>query len=156
MKASVPGALLIAAMLGGALIFFTVGNDGGVRIETTDHSVIDAGRVLYAENCAECHGEKLEGQPDWRSPLPEGGLPAPPHDAGGHTWHHADQLLFDYTKKGGAALAPDGFKSNMPAFAETLSDAEIVSILAFIKSTWPEKQREYQTHIDTQQRQAKK
>jgi hypothetical protein len=25
---------------------------------------------------------------------PDGKLPAPPHDASGHTWHHADAQLF--------------------------------------------------------------
>ena len=49
---------------------------------------------LYAENCASCHGAKLEGQPDWRSPGPDGVMPAPPHDRTGHTWHHGDGMLF--------------------------------------------------------------
>ena len=44
-----------------------------------------AGAQLYAENCASCHGANLEGQADWRSPGPDGRLPAPPHDETGHT-----------------------------------------------------------------------
>ena len=28
---------------------------------------------LYAGHCASCHGASLEGQPDWKSPLPSGG-----------------------------------------------------------------------------------
>lgn len=107
--------------------------------DADDVNLVNAGRPLYAEHCASCHGKKLEGQANWRSPLPTGGLPAPPHDASGHTWHHPDQLLFDYTKRGGQARAPAGFKSNMPGFAGTLSDAEIWAVLAFIKSKWPEK-----------------
>ena len=42
-----------------------------------------AGAALYAQHCAACHGTELEGQPDWRSPGPDGILPAPPHDASG-------------------------------------------------------------------------
>ncbi|WP_089885517.1 c-type cytochrome [Citreimonas salinaria] len=109
---------------------------------------IDGGKSLYAEFCASCHGADLEGQPDWQSPGPDGILPAPPHDETGHTWHHADGLLFQYTKLGGReALAVQGvaFDSGMPGFAGQLSDREIWNILAYIKSTWPEREREVQT-----------
>lgn len=108
---------------------------------------IAQGEMLYAEYCASCHGADLEGQPDWRSAGPDGVLPAPPHDETGHTWHHADDVLFQYTKLGGEAmLAQQGmeFKSGMPGFGEQLSDVEISNILAFIKSTWPERHRAIQ------------
>ena len=99
------------------------------------------GRVLYAENCASCHGANLEGQPDWRSPDENGVLPAPPHDETGHTWHHDNQLLLDYTRFGGAqALAArgvTGVASGMPGFGDTLRNEEIWDILAYIRSTWP-------------------
>ena len=58
---------------------------------------IVAGRALYAETCAACHGTDLEGQPDWRTPDEAGVLPAPPHAATRHTWHHDNALLFEYT-----------------------------------------------------------
>ena len=95
------------------------------------------GEPIYAEYCAACHGANLEGQPNWRSPLPTGGLPAPPHDETGHTWHHPDQLLFEITKYGGQAVAPAGFQSNMPAFGDQLTDQQISAVLAFIRSRWP-------------------
>lgn len=100
------------------------------------------GKPLYAKNCASCHGANLEGQTNWRNVREGGMLLAPPHDKTGHSWHHADELLFSYTKLGGAAalelFGVNGFKSGMPAFSGSLSDTEIWSILAFIKSTWPE------------------
>lgn len=105
------------------------------------------GARLYAEHCADCHGADLEGQPDWQAPGPDGIYPAPPHDASGHTWHHSDQLLFDYTKKGGAALMAEqgmAFDSGMPGFGDQLSDDQIRSVLAYIKSTWPERMRAVQ------------
>ncbi len=81
--------------------------------------------------------------PDWQSGNPDGTLKAPPHDATGHTWHHADELLFRVTKFGTAkALDLKDFKSNMPAFEDTLSDAEIVAALSWIKAQWPEENRE--------------
>jgi hypothetical protein len=86
---------------------------------------------------------KLEGEPDWQSPKPNGRMPAPPHDASGHTWHHSDRELFLITKKGVAAVVP-GYESDMPAFESALSDEEIAAILAYIKSTWPNEARRYQ------------
>lgn len=101
------------------------------------------GRTLYLENCAACHGVNLEGQPDWIARLPGGRLPAPPHDATGHTWHHSDAQLLRITRDGLAAIVP-GYRTDMPAFGETLVDAEIAAIIDYIKSTWPERERAYQ------------
>ena len=106
------------------------------------------GAAVYAEHCASCHGAKLEGQPNWRQRNADGTLPAPPHDASGHTWHHADSQLFAYTKKGGQARAPKGFVSNMPAFEGVLSDSDIWDVLAYIKSRWPEKVRDVQARLN--------
>lgn len=123
---------------------------GHVISGTKDHepvSDIVLGEKLYAENCASCHGTDLEGQPDWRSRGPDGKLPAPPHDRTGHTWHHGDALLFNYTKLGGTEVMKRqgiDFDSGMPGFGDILSDEEIQSILSFIKSTWPERERRIQ------------
>ncbi len=101
-----------------------------------------------AQQCASCHGANLEGQPNWRTPDENGVLPAPPHDETGHTWHHDNQLLFDYTKLGGAqalvARGITGFNSGMPGFAGVISDQEIWDILAYIQSTWPERVQDIQ------------
>lgn len=102
------------------------------------------GAALYQQNCASCHGTELQGQPDWRSPGPDGRLPAPPHDATGHTWHHGDDILFRITRDGTAAVVGGGYESDMPGFGDALTDAEIRAILDFIKSTWPERERAYQ------------
>ena len=113
------------------------------------------GAALYAEHCASCHGAELEGAPNWRRRGADGLYPAPPHDETGHTWHHGDQLLFDYTKLGGegalAALGITDFESGMPGFAEILTDDEIRDILAFIKSTWPEQLRHHQEEMTLQE-----
>jgi hypothetical protein len=45
-------------------------------------------------------GANLEGQPNWKERQANGRLPAPPHDASGHTWHHPDAQLFGITKQG--------------------------------------------------------
>jgi|TARA_B110000881_G_C18305234_1_gene379104 mono/diheme cytochrome c family protein len=121
-------------------------------IASANHELEDrnlsAGQILYTNNCASCHGAKLEGQPNWQSLNSDGILPAPPHDATGHTWHHDNELLFEYTKLGGkGALAARGitdFNSGMPAFGGVISDEDIWDTLAFIKSTWPEREQDAQ------------
>jgi mono/diheme cytochrome c family protein len=76
-------------------------------------------------------------------------MPAPPHDATGHTWHHSDQLLFDITKHGVAKAAKlKDYDSAMPAFAGALSDAEIVAVLSWIKSQWPPEIRRQQDEVN--------
>ena len=113
------------------------------------------GAALYAEHCASCHGAELEGAPDWRRRGADGLYPAPPHDETGHTWHHGDKLLFDYTKLGGeATLAIRGvsdFESGMPGFGHLLTDDQIRDVLAFIKSTWPELMRSHQEDMTRQE-----
>ena len=109
---------------------------------------LDRGRTVYAETCAACHGAELEGQPDWRSAGPDGVLPAPPHDATGHTWHHSNAQLFDYTRLGGQGvmdrLGIRNFTSGMPAFGEVLTEDEIWDVLAYIRSTWSARERAFQ------------
>ena len=119
----------------------------GLRADAENAETIALGRTIYETQCAACHGAQLEGQPDWQMPLPSGRLPAPPHDATGHTWHHPDDILFRIVKEGTAAIVGGGYESDMPGFADVLSDAEIRAVLAFIKSTWPERERGYQEEV---------
>jgi mono/diheme cytochrome c family protein len=66
-------------------------------------------------------------------------------------WHHTDEVLFRITKYGaGAYLA--GHQTDMPAFNERLTDEQIASALAFIKSTWPAELREKQLRIEAKSR----
>ena len=133
----IPGAVLL---VGAALVYFVTGlsSTGGVALKPGDASVVSLGAEVYAQNCASCHGENLEGEPNWRVRKADGRLPAPPHDASGHTWHHTDDVLFQLTKYGPAALVGGDYESDMPAYQGTLSDSEISASLAFIKSTWPQ------------------
>jgi len=110
-------------------------NRDEVRVDPNDQKQVALGEKVYVDRCASCHGAKLEGQPNWQERKPDGKLPAPPHDASGHTWHHPDKQLFTITKEGLAAIVP-GYESDMPAFKEMLTDQEIAATLAYIKSTW--------------------
>jgi mono/diheme cytochrome c family protein len=119
------------------------------RADPENADQVARGRVVYAQHCASCHGDSLQGQPNWRERKADGRLPAPPHDDTGHTWHHSDEQLFRITKLGmKPPLAPEGYESDMPAFGDTLTGEEIWAVLSFIKSTWSEKSRSYQERID--------
>lgn len=106
------------------------------------------GAKVYAVACASCHGADLEGQPDWQVRKEDGRLPAPPHDESGHTWHHADKLLFEITKFGPAALVSGDYQSDMIPFEDSLTDEEIWASIAFIKSQWPEAIRQRQAAMN--------
>lgn len=118
------------------------GSDNTVSLAPDNIQTVAQGQNLYKTNCASCHGEKLEGQSNWRSRNDAGLMRAPPHNPAGHTWHHADVLLFELTKFGLSKVAGADYKSDMPAFGEALNDKEIIAVLSYIKSTWPKKIRE--------------
>jgi len=110
---------------------------------------VERGKKVYMRFCSYCHGKKLEGQPNWFKPNANGKMPAPPHDETGHTWHHADIVLFELTKYGMVPPhADEGYQSDMPAFKETLKDEDIWAVLAFIKSRWPSENLDFQIKIN--------
>lgn len=130
MKAQILAALLIGVATSGGAQGFLPYADAGATAR---------GSVIYQDNCAVCHGDKLQGEPNWQTRGEDGLLPAPPHDASGHTWHHPDSLLFRITKFGTEAVVGQGYESKMPGFQGILNDREILEVLAYIKSTWPER-----------------
>lgn len=101
---------------------------------------IDAGKRLYDEYCASCHGEKGVGQDPKRR---AGGRDAnkvriaPALNGTAHTWHHSPGFLFKYIKKG--SIIKD---STMPPFGKELNKQEILSTISYFQSLWPERIRE--------------
>jgi len=112
-----------------------------------DATAVAQGRALYAEHCAACHGAHLEGQAGWQIVGHDGKVLAPPQDETGHTFHHTDAELFHLVKFSVADIAPEGYVSDMPAFGGTLSDDQIWTVLAYIKSRWPRDIRAYQAMV---------
>jgi len=152
-------ALVAVVLFAGAIVggwFMLNRSDSSVLLLPDDLQVVAQGKVLYQADCAACHGEKLEGQPDWKSRNAAGLMPAPPHDQSGHTWHHADILLFELTKFGLSKFAGADYKSDMPAFAQTMTDQEIIAVLSYIKSTWPLSIRQRHDRINTAYKQKNK
>ena len=56
----------------GAVFFYinypleTVVNN--IILKPNNKVITSLGKEIYTNNCASCHGKKLEGQPNWRSP----------------------------------------------------------------------------------------
>lgn len=101
-------------------------------LQPDDAALVARGARLYAQNCAGCHGADLKGQPGWR----RNPKLAPAHDETGHTWHHPDTLLVAVTRDGTV------FRGGaMPPFGKVLSERDIIAVLSFIKSRWPEEIR---------------
>ncbi|MDH3286618.1 MAG: c-type cytochrome [Betaproteobacteria bacterium] len=148
-------AVMSAALLflAGAIVLALL-KDGESPADPDNAEQVARGKPLYDKYCAACHGARLEGQVNWRLKLPNGRMPAPPHDASGHTWHHPDAILFGITKHGPVPgkYAPPNSQSDMPGFEKTLSDQDIWAVLAYIKSSWPPDIRETQRKIDSRRK----
>ena len=102
---------------------------------------IARGADFYATNCQVCHGD-LSGA---------GGSGAPPHNQYGHTWHHPDAQLKDFVINGKLGLLG---LLQMPAFKNTLTDPEVDAVLAYIKTSWTEIQRETQADVSVRYQEA--
>ncbi len=93
------------------------------------------GEALYDMHCVACHGGATGGSID--------DIP-PPHNAQGHTWHHADCDLVDIVMDG--MPQREGYPE-MPAFGDQLTVEEVEAILTYIKTWWEPQQREIQADV---------
>ena len=96
-------------------------------------SRVESGERVYAAHCAVCHGAQGEAAPDWRQREPDGTFPPPPLNGTAHTWHHPFEVLARQIKFG----APGG-AGKMPPFQGKLTDEEIINVLAWVQSLWPD------------------
>ena len=92
-----------------------------------------SGEPVYRAHCARCHGPAGEGAGDWRRRDASGRFPPPPLDGSGHTWHHPIRILLHVIENG----SPGG-QGNMPAWKDVLSREEILSVIAWFQSRWPD------------------
>ena len=130
---STPGTIYAVADTGTVLL----SRDGGkswISFEGNDLAVperIEAGKALYADNCQSCHGAGGIGEnPADPAAQDEFGFKAPALNDDMHAWHHSDAGLRTTIHEGSPR------NERMIAWKEVLSDNEIDSILAYVKSTW--------------------
>jgi mono/diheme cytochrome c family protein len=98
---------------------------------------IEAGRRLFEQACAACHGPK--GRPDPEGPVVKS-LDPPPADLGEPLFNSrepaADWQLV--VKHGGRAL---GLSEQMPAWGSSFTDEEIAALVAYVKTLAPGSER---------------
>ena len=139
---------VLVTLSASVILAVTTACGSGTDASRPENSILERGSAVYQANCATCHGANGEGQTNWQSRQPDGTLPAPPHDASGHTWHHPDDELLDIIRRGGQAVyGGPGFQSGMPAWSDRLTEQEIEAVLAYIKTLWGDEERAYQAEL---------
>ena len=95
--------------------------------------VVDIGDRLFQQHCAVCHGSEAEGTREWKKTDANGNYPPPPLDGTAHAWHHSIPQLARQIHDGGIRLG-----GVMPPFGEQLAEHEILAVIAYFQSKWPD------------------
>lgn len=110
-----------------------------------DPNSVKSGRAIYMQHCASCHGANAQGAHDWQERDAHGELPAPPHNAEGHTWRHSDAMLYEMVTKGWRDPFNKTKRLTMPAFAAALSPEQVRAVIAYLKTLWTPEQLRFQS-----------
>lgn len=101
------------------------------------------GEAIFHLHCAGCHGPHAQGE---NPSKPMGGMKAdgsyiaPALNGNGHSWHHPTDVLRRIVTEGSPAEG-----SSMKGFGQTLTTEQIMSVIHYFQSLWPEEVRkEYQ------------
>jgi len=92
---------------------------------------LSRGKIIFAKNCAVCHGNNAEATPDWKTPNAQGHYPPPPLNGTAHAWHHPLSILVRTIYTGGAPVG-----GQMPAFKNQLNETDMVDVMAYFQSYW--------------------
>lgn len=94
----------------------------------------EAGESVFNTNCSICHGIEAVGTSEWRKPLDDGKYPPPPLNGTAHGWHHPLTVLRRQINKGGMK-----YGGWMPALGDSLTDAQVDEVIAYVQSLWSDK-----------------
>jgi len=130
-----PGVSLAALVLVGIGLGILVGTHGhelltgekareGNPVESSPAS-IERGRMLFIQNCIQCHGESGRGD----GPLALS-LRIPPANLYDHVPYHPDQFFFN--------VISNGLTGVMPAFSSQISEEDRWNILNFLRDQFGE------------------
>jgi len=115
------------------LPFFTLALQAEAGERWFNQEIVDYGNGLFQQNCALCHGQNAEGTTEWKKPDANGNYPPPPLNGSAHAWHHSIPQLAKSIKQGGIELG-----GVMPPFADQLSDQQVLAVIAYFQSKWPD------------------
>jgi mono/diheme cytochrome c family protein len=135
--------LLVAMMIGVASSATMTRADNEQQPSESDR--VASGRAVYQQYCASCHGATAQGAPNWQERDEHGELPAPPHNAEGHTWRHSDAELHMMVSKGWRDPFNKTERLTMPAFGDTLSPDQIRAVIAYLKTLWTPEEVQFQS-----------
>lgn len=113
-------------------------------VPTLDANQVARGKQAYRANCGRCHGENGVGDLNWKVPDKDLNYPPPPHNDTGHTWHHADRVLYEAIRDGLRDPLKPNSELRMPAFGNTLSEADMRALIVYFKSLWNSEHQEFQ------------
>ena len=128
------GGMILFIILAAGAYFYYQPPDSLSATATPEQ--IALGEQLYSENCLSCHGAKAIGENPAQSrggQKADGSYLSPALNGKGHAWHHPNEMLFSTVKDG--SIAKD---SPMRGFKDKLSDDDIVAVLHYVKSLWPD------------------
>ncbi len=108
--------------------------------------MITRGKIIYQNNCISCHQVNLVGVENWKELDEDGHRKSPPLNGTGHTWHHDDATLHNIIKYGLVKLVKN-YQGKMLGFEDKLKDKDIDSVLAYIKSFWPDDIYQHQINL---------
>ena len=98
-----------------------------------DNKLVVSGSQLFQQNCAVCHGANAQGTKEWKKADSSGHYPPPPLNGSAHAWHHSIPQLARSIKEGGIQLGGE-----MPGFGDQLDDQQILALIAYFQSKWPD------------------
>ena len=110
-----------------------IGSNAGAAERWFNQPIVDLGNKLFQQHCAVCHGSNAEGTREWKKPDANGNYPPPPLDGSAHAWHHSIPQLARSIKEGGIKLG-----GVMPPFGDQLSDEQVLALIAYFQSRWPD------------------
>jgi mono/diheme cytochrome c family protein len=108
--------------------------------------MIARGKIIYQNNCISCHQVNLVGVENWKDLDEDGHRKSPPLNGTGHTWHHDDATLHNIIKYGLVKLVKN-YQGKMLGFEDKLKDKDIDSVLAYIKTFWPDDMYQQQINL---------
>ena len=135
------GIVVLGLLLGGNAY-----SDNHYPITRDSELMIVRGKIAYQNNCVSCHQVNLAGAENWKGLDEDGHRKAPPLNGTGHTWHHDDATLHTIIKYGLVGIVSD-YEGKMGGFKENLSDKDIDSVLAYIKSFWSDDYYQHQINL---------
>ena len=134
------------------LLFFLVLSEASYShshfpITRDSELMITRGKIIYQNNCISCHQVNLVGVENWKELDEDGHRKSPPLNGTGHTWHHDDATLHNIIKYGLIKLVKN-YQGKMLGFEDRLKDKDIDSVLAYIKSFWPDDMYQHQINLN--------